>query len=203
MHNKIAKFIAELSSQDLPPNAFNQYADETRRNNLKLYFEQMMDIEPKVLLVGEAPGYKGCRLTGVPFTSEYIILNGIKQLDLFGEEKGYKKAEKSESMQKEATATIVWEAVKDLSFIPLMWNAYPFHPHRIGNPHSNRLPTKEELEIGASFLRKLLDIFKIETVVAVGNTAKRTLDNLNIISTKVRHPSNGGKIKFKEGLREV
>ena len=46
---------------------------QIRSWNLNLYLENMKKIAPKILLLGEAPGYNGCGLTGIPFTSEKII----------------------------------------------------------------------------------------------------------------------------------
>jgi len=33
----------------------------------------MSKINPSILFLGEAPGYKSCRLTGVPFLSERVL----------------------------------------------------------------------------------------------------------------------------------
>jgi len=35
----------------------------------------------KILIVGEAPGYKGCRITGIPFTSGACIRD--RNIDIF------------------------------------------------------------------------------------------------------------------------
>ena len=48
---------------------FNQYADsELRRERLAHYLRERR--RARVLLVGEAPGYRGARVSGIPFTSE-------------------------------------------------------------------------------------------------------------------------------------
>ena len=70
---------------------FNPYAgvDELsamRRHNLSLYLRRMAERQPRLLLLGEAPGYRGCRVTGVPFTSESILLDEACSLGLFGAE---------------------------------------------------------------------------------------------------------------------
>ena len=47
----------------------NQYADSPlRRDRLRLYLEGRR--RAPVLLVGEAAGYRGARVSGIPFTSE-------------------------------------------------------------------------------------------------------------------------------------
>jgi hypothetical protein len=71
MNQQIKKFVAALASVQSSGNFCNQYSEQVnvssiRRDNLYLYFQQMVKRHPQLLLVGEAPGYRGCRLTGVP-----------------------------------------------------------------------------------------------------------------------------------------
>jgi hypothetical protein len=112
-------------------NLFNQYsyelnANSIRRNNLFLYLQQMANLKPKMLLVGEASGYRGCRLTGVPFTSEYILMNGLEPIGLFGERRGYQKTDEFEKLWKEASASIVWETLVKGLDIPLFGMPFRF-----------------------------------------------------------------------------
>jgi len=205
MEDQLKDFIEELSNEKLDGNAFNQYsrdlhANSIRRRNLFLYLKQMLEIKPQILLVGEAPSYQGCRLTGVPFGSEFIILNGVEEVGLFGESKGYQKTGEFEKVRKEPSATIVWGELKNYRPVPLIWNAFPFHPHKIGDAFSNRTPTSGELKIGERFIQRLLGIFEIEKVIALGNKADKTLENMGIICSKVRHPAQGGKAQFVAGL---
>lgn len=186
-------------------NVTNQYSDEWKyhsiaRNNLKCYFEQMMLIKPTILLVGEAPGYNGCRLTGVPFTSEQIIFERINHNGLFGKENGY-LVRKPEYLQKEPTATIVWKALKEQRITPLLWNAFPFHPHQNNNKESNRRPNKAELIFGVSVLKMVINVFEIKRLISVGKISYQLLNTESIQSEYIRHPSNGGKKEFEDGLR--
>jgi uracil-DNA glycosylase len=95
---------------------------------------------------------------------------------------------------------MVWATIKNIEPLPLLWNAFPFHPFVTANPFSNRIPTAGELLLGAPFLTLLMTLFPIEVVVAIGNLAERSLMRLGIPHTKVRHPSQGGKRKFVEGV---
>jgi uracil-DNA glycosylase len=95
----------------------------------------------------------------------------------------------------------MWRTLQSLAVLPLLWNAFPFHPHRTGQPLSNRRPARRELDIGAVYLIQLLGIFKPERVVAVGNCAAESLARLGIFHYKVRHPSHGGKQAFMAQLR--
>ena len=76
--NSIDLFIDKLSTQVVSNNTTNMYfgntiASQICRKNLKLYLNKMIDVKPSHLLLGEAPGYKGCGITGIAFTSERIL----------------------------------------------------------------------------------------------------------------------------------
>ena len=98
---------------------------------------------------------------------------------------------------------MVWSTIKEMKPLPMLWNAFPFHPFHAGNPFSNRVPSASELEIGARFVTQLLRLFPIERVVAVGNQASRCLGSLGVEHVKVRHPSQGGKNLFVEGMARL
>lgn len=201
-------FVEELAETKVTANVYNQYSyesdeNEVRRKNLLIYLENMYKLKPEVILVGEAPGYRGCRLTGVPFTSEYLLMNNMKGMNLFGKGAGYRLVEEKEKLLKEATATIIWETLIKYDIISLAWNAFPFHPHKPGNGESNRAPLKGELLIGEKPLLKIIEVFKIKKVVAVGRKAEESLGKLNINCSKVRHPAQGGKNEFVEGIRRI
>lgn len=199
--------------------AFNQYgianqagaerANRLRRENLRLYLRQMVEMGPRAMLVGEAPGYRGCRLTGVPFTSERILLSGLHVGDvqgarkIFGSESGYQKTDERERVSGEASSTIVWETIADFQPLPLLWNAYPFHTFRPGLPMSNRRPSATELASGGELVSELLHLYAIETVVAVGVSASSALKQTGIPFHMVRHPSHGGKAQFVAGLGQI
>ena len=195
---RFERFIHALASTEVSDRAVNQYArgdrgNAIRRRNLRLYLEQIG--EPRTLLVGEAPSYRGGRLTGIPFTSESIMLRHLGP--------GYRKATTGATMSTEASATMVWATIRCIEPLPMLWNAFPFHPFVKGNPFSNRMPTASELRIGAPFLEWLLKLFPIERVVAIGNLAEHTLTDLEIPHEKVRHPSQGGKQKFIDGMARL
>ncbi len=139
-----------------------------RRERLADYLEEHR--YAPLLLVGEAPGYRGARISGIPFTSE-------RQLTGCG--------------PAEATATIVHRVLAELGLAGhvLLWNVVPTHP---GTEHSNRPPTAEEVAAGLMFARELA---QGRRVVAVGRVAGRALGVEN-----VRHPSHGGAVAFAEGL---
>ena len=207
MPRRFDRFIGDLAGVELSDRAANQYRESAvRRRNLRLYLEEMEAIGPRLLLVGEAVSYRGGRLTGIAFVSESVMLGGVDLAGggrILGAGRGYVKADPSTRVSTEASATMVWATIRKLEPLPLLWNAFPFHPFHAGNPHSNRLPTAGELAIGERFVSRLLRLFPIQRVVAIGNQASRTLGSLGLQHIKVRHPSQGGKRLFVEGMARI
>ena len=150
----------------------NEYAgSELRRARLREHLETRA--EAPFVLVGEAAGYRGARVSGVPFTSE-------RQLTGSG--------------PAEATATIVHRVLHALGVEDdvLLWNVVPTHP---GTATSNRRPTRAEVVAGRPFLDELV---RGRQVVAVGRLAAEVLG-----APYVRHPSHGGAVAFAAGLRRT
>jgi uracil-DNA glycosylase len=154
---------------------YNQYAGSALlRRRLDDFLERTH--EAPLLLVGEAAGYRGARVSGLPFTSE-------RQLTGAG--------------PAEATATIVHRVLSELGIEDdvLLWNAVPTHPHRPGEPASNRRPSAEELASARPFLDELS---VGRQVVPVGRIAEAALGIEGI-----RHPSHGGATAFRNGLARL
>ena len=91
----------------------------------------------------------------------------------------------------------------ELDFLPVLWSAYPLHPHRPGNPLSNRTPSSSEAAAWSWSWRALIDVFSIRSVVAVGNVSRDTLARSGLSVPHVRHPAHGGREKFTLGLRDL
>jgi uracil-DNA glycosylase len=154
---------------------FNQYRHSAeRRGRLSEYLDRRG--AAPVILVGEAAGYRGARVSGLPFTSEQLLTG---------------------SGPGEATATIVHRVLDELCLEEqvLLWNVVPTHPHRPGRPESNRRPTRTEIEASLPFLDALTNG---RTVIAVGRLAASVLH-----APYVRHPSHGGAREFRRGLVEL
>lgn len=197
---RIHTFVENLAHQNVFENTTNQFSydvasNEIRRNNLISYLLLMLERKPQVLLVSEAPGYLGMKLTGVPFSSERTLLNH----SFYSDNKNFRIEFNGIT---EPSATIVWNVLDAVGKIPLMFPAFPFHPNCARNTKSNRPPTAAELAIGEKYLSDLIAIFGIKKFLAVGRKAEATLLKMNIVAPYVRHPANGGANKFRAGLEE-
>lgn len=196
-------FVHMLASVPAQSNVLNQYAydvdaNDVRRANLLLYLQQMKALDPSVLLVGEAAGYKGTRQSGIPLVSEHIMLEGIPGVRLLGRHHGYRKTDEFPGhIWRSQTTTALWGVLREVRHVPLLWDAFPFHPYRQENQSKNRTPTTAELMSAQPFLRELLATFNVRVVVAMGNKAKESLSQMGIESEKVRHPAQGGKAQFR------
>ena len=98
---------------------------------------------------------------------------------------------------------MVWSTIAAIEPLPLLWNAFPFHPFHADQPDSNRVPSAAELLLGQPFIEQLLRLFPIERIVAIGKQAALSLTRLGIAHDKVRHPSQGGKQLFVEGMARI
>jgi uracil-DNA glycosylase len=154
---------------------FNFYRDGERAALLRERLASYLDehASARVLLVAEAPGYRGARISGLPLTSEWQVTGDGPA---------------------EATATIVHAALRELEVDRdvLLWNVCPTHP---GDERSNRRPARAEVEAGLTFVRELA---RGRTVVPVGRVAHEALGGVY-----VRHPSHGGAADFRRGLQEA
>ncbi|MGF1503648.1 MAG: uracil-DNA glycosylase [Anaerolineae bacterium] len=182
----------------------NIYSDSAvRRDTMARYLQDMAARQPRHLMVLEAPGYRGCALTGIPITSERIMMAGVVTWGLFGE--GYTQASDHPRGMAEASATILWNALIDhADDPPLLWNTVPLHPHKAGNRQSNRTPTRAEQRAGAVFIPQILDLFpSVEAVMGVGRIAQGMLAELDLHHAALRHPAQGGKADFIAGLQQA
>jgi len=174
MSPSMTTFVADLAGAEIG-RTFNQYqASPLRRARLAAYLA--LRASARILLVGEAAGYRGARRSGIPFTSE-------RQLS--GRPPG------------ESSATLVQRVLAELGLEQdvLLWNLVPTHPHEPGKPGSNRRPTRDEVEAGRMFLHRLA---RGRRIVPIGRLAQAELGG-----PYIRHPSHGGAAEFRAALIQL
>jgi hypothetical protein len=164
--------------------------------------------------MGEALGYRGGHFSGIPMTSERILLgkkkdDGIMPAQVFSgiTPRRTSKPRKCPDGFSEPTATIVWSTLLKLGLSPeqfVLWNAFPWHSFdRRRGMLSNRMPTKAERSAGLPVLKAFLDLFPCDEIVALGNVAASQLRELDVEMHLVRHPASGGAKLFRQQIAKV
>jgi uracil-DNA glycosylase len=196
------------------PGLFNQYrsrdllvdvisAASIRRNNLFGYFCSFRK-RPPVLLLGEAPGPWGCRFSGIPFAGERQLL--MHSLPFAGRQSS--RDEPRVSIRRKPpyisnSARLFWSTM--LPFHPrfIVWNCVPFHPYKASSILSVRTPTASEVLRYTNVLAEIISLLKPNKIIAVGRKAQFSLNQLGVPCKYVRHPSQGGAVKFKKGINRL
>src|SRR4029453_17241111 len=194
-------------------NDVSRNAPEIRRKQLAAYFRKRL-AKVKLVVIGEALGYRGGHFSGIPMTSERILLgkkrdNCIEPEHVFSsiEARRTSKREQCSDGFSEPTATIVWSTLLRLRLKPeqfVLWNAFPWHsfdPRR--GMLSNRMPTKRERSAGLPVLKAFLNLFPRDEIVALGNVAASQLQELNLETRRVRHPASGGAKLFRHKIEKI
>jgi len=181
-----------------------------RRKQLCAYLEERIG-KPKIAVIGEALGYRGGHFSGIPMTSERLLLGRSKALGLQPDDFFSGIEPRRTSNPKicpdgfsEPTATIVWSTLLGLGLKPnefVLWNAFSWHsfdPRR--GLLSNRMPNKSERAAGLPVLNAFLELFPCDQVIALGKIAAAQLKELNANARCIRHPASGGAKLFREQI---
>ena len=209
MATSIDRLIERLAAAENEHALCNPYrADDDedngrRRHNLRLYLGRALASEARgTLLVCEAPGYRGCRLTGIPLCSRRLLRQWAAAGDGASAARYLIPADRRfAGIEGEQSATIARGELRALGMRALIWNAFPWHPHRPGEPLSNRRPKAAELVLGRDVLAQLLALMAPRRVLAIGRSAQAVLRALDVAHDFARHPAHGGKGEFVASLR--
>ena len=191
-------------------------APSIRKEQLHDYLSRRVG-KAKLFLIAEACGYQGGHFTGIAMTCERMILNehpAVNSLMILGKE-GKRTSRKDSPMiakptQKEKgfnepTDSVVWKACLDAGLSAdefILWNIYPFHPHKKDDLLSNRTPTDDELAIGLSYTKELLSLTGSLPLLAIGKKSENTLLDAGFSVKGLRHPANGGVNIFRNQLAD-
>jgi hypothetical protein len=213
--------LAQRLIGTLPPsrpglfNPWRDWCDADDRSNLQggpegrlSRLAAHLDCEPRYIICGQSPGWRGCRYSGVAFTSERQIMEGVvpriaptsNRLTLDGPGIPFG------GPLTEPSATIMWNTLHRLGIAgdAVLWNALQLHPHQPLQPSTNRTPTWAEIEIGAPALEMLLEAFPDAKVIAIGLKSEELLRSLDMLPNgQLRHPAYGGARQFAEGMRRL
>jgi hypothetical protein len=189
---------------------FNPYADtcdihdlpeapRIRRANLVSALERSVCTGVEAIWFGRDLGYRGGRRTGLALTDE------INMLDVRNHSPHPLKATKATvgGVVAERTAAVIWSVIRRLRKPPLLWNAFPLHPHLAGESFSNRAHSARERRETAWTIEMLIDSYNRPRLVAIGNDASKALSQLGFDHVAVRHPSYGGQRDFVSAMERL
>ncbi|PYL24077.1 MAG: hypothetical protein DMF37_08320 [Verrucomicrobia bacterium] len=194
-------------------NDIGRNAPAIRRKQLRAYLQERLRTAT-LAVIGEAVGYRGGHFSGIPMTSERLLLGRSQKVrlesnDFFSDAKPRRtsKPEKRPDGFSEPTATIVWGTLLRLGLKPeqfVLWNAFPWHSFdsRRGML-SNRMPNRSERAAGLPVLKAFLELFPCDQVVALGKIAAAQLEKLGVDAYCIRHPASGGAKLFRQQIAKI
>ena len=187
-------------------NDIGPHAPAIRRKHLAGYFRERLG-QARLAIVGEALGYRGGHFSGIPMTSERMLLHKQRHIVAGIKPRRTSKPSVCPNGFSETTATIVWGALLKIGVLPdefVLWNAFPWHsfdPRR--GLLSNRRPNKSEQLSGRRVLKDFLELFPCEQIVALGKIAGAQLEQLGVHAHCVRHPASGGAKLFRHQIAKI
>jgi len=187
-------------------NDIGRIAPIIRRQQLRVYVQERLG-RAKLLVIGEALGYRGGHFSGIPMTSERMLLRKQQYIVAGIKPRRTSKPSVCPDGFAEPTATIVWGALLKIGLLPdefVLWNAFPWHSfdQRRGLL-SNRMPNKSEQFSGRPVLTAFLKLFPCEQIVALGKIAAAQLKQLGVKAYCVRHPASGGAKLFRQQIARI
>jgi hypothetical protein len=190
-----------------PDSDIGPQAPRIRREQLAAYLTERMG-KARLVLIGEAVGYRGGHFSGIAMTSERLLLEQPQQVLGSHLPQRTSRSQLNPRGFAEPTASIVWRVLLEAGLAPdafVLWNAFPWHSFdpRAGRL-SNRAPTKNELAAGLPVLAAFTELFApCERVVALGRLAAAQLTALLIPADHVRHPASGGAALFRRQIAAI
>lgn len=180
-------------------------APAIRRKHLRAYLQQRVG-KANLALIGEAVGYRGGHFSGIPMTSERLLLGKTGVITPL-KPRRTSRPEICPAGFSEPTTTVVWGTLLRLGFKPdefVLWNAFPWHSFDSQRGFlSNRTPKESERAAGLPALKAFLGLFPNAQLVAVGKIAAAQLNELGVTAPCVRHPASGGAKLFRQHIAKI
>lgn len=202
-------FVERLASVAIP-NVFNPYSDRCeiydlpdaasiRRQNLQAVLHARRATQVDSIWFGRDLGYRGGRRTGLALTDEvYMFSTGVRST------KSHKIERATHgSPVAERTAAVIWSVIARLARPPMLWNAFPFHPHEQNAPFTNRAHTTRERRETVWAIEALVRRLGNPRLIAIGNDASKALLDLGFEHVMARHPSYGGQREFTSTMEQL
>jgi len=147
-------------------------AARRRRMNLEAYLERVG--APRLVLLGEALGFRGGRFSGIAFTSERQLA-GPAERRLPWAGAPFRATSRNPALWLEPSGSVVWDALGGEAQGALVWNVFPWHPYAAKGPLSNRTPERSLVAANLHVLERLLAEIDGARLLAVGRTARAPL----------------------------
>jgi Uracil DNA glycosylase superfamily len=182
--------------RDADPELDRPGAARRRRANLEAYLERVG--RPRVVLVGEALGFRGGRFSGIAFTSERQLCGDDGRRLPWATAPPFAPTSRNPALWLEPSGSVVWGALGGEARGVLLWNSFPWHPWGAAGPLSNRAPERSLWLANLGVLERLLAELGRVLVLAVGRTSQAALSELGADAPALRHPAHGGAAIFRE-----
>ena len=90
------------------------------------------------------------------------------------------------------------------AFDTILWNIFPFHPHKKDDPLTNRTPTNEELDAGIEYAKNAVGFSANFKNSCYWSKSAGTLQRYGVECVAcVPHPSMGGANRFKAAVAQL
>ena len=208
---KLHPFVEAISQLKFE-NCFNPYSDycrvydrpdasSRRATVLSELLHRATEKPVDAIWIGRDLGYRGGRRTGLALTDDVHMYQHAKRWNI----ELSQGLPTLDSNVTERTAAVIWKMLEFIDARIFLWNVFPLHPYKSGNPFTNRQHNVYERQAGENLLQQLIDLLHPAHIVAIGNDAaasgRRITDSIPIMN--VRHPSYGGQTKFQEQISEI